>query len=647
MTDMTDTIEDRLRDYNTAGNPGSGTYNPGIADLRDDILVPMALFEHCGTAAVTSFNLAATTAAALEAIGLGDVDDVTFGSLTITELTVDTNVLVVDATNNRVGVGTATPSVGLEVALASKFTQNVDMDADLNVDGGMVVNTDVLVVDDSNDRVGVNTASPDVAFHVVGAQLLEADESVLPALNVVQAGTGPVFRAAQAVTDVTPGILIDDENNVTFNHDTPETDGRGLVPIVQINGIVDDNAALGVFQWGGAGGSGAAISLNRSRGSIGASTIVGADDVLGEISFSGCDGTSGPDFSEAGKFTCEVDGTPGTNDMPGRFVWYLSPDGSDTVAEVLRLDRNGLLSFGGVTDTGIQADGADGIKIMIGGSEAMRVDTDSKVLIGTDTPAYGWSGLPGFQLMGSDFNSPAHMMIHRISNDSAGAYLSLQKSKGTPGSETEIDATNTLLGSIAFVGLSSDDTYYRGALIQAEADDAWAGANTPARLRFYTATSAGALTERLRIQPDGVVYPGVDNVATFGTGSRRWTVVYATTGTINTSDATEKTAVEPLSNQELNASRSILDAIGRFKWLDAVAAKGDAARKHVGSTAQAVHSAMVAAGLNPAEYALWCQDPVVDENENFVKMRQSLRTEQVLLMLVAGLHARVSALEAN
>jgi hypothetical protein len=63
----------------------------------------------------------------------------TLSSLAVTgNLTVDTNTLVVDAANNRVGVGTASPSYPLHIAFASSET------ALFNVDSGItsMVNTD-------------------------------------------------------------------------------------------------------------------------------------------------------------------------------------------------------------------------------------------------------------------------------------------------------------------------------------------------------------------------------------------------------------------------------------------------------------------------------------------------------------------------
>jgi hypothetical protein len=63
-------------------------------------------------------------------------------------LNVDTNTLVVDAANNRVGVLTASPTVPLDVV------------GDAKVSGNLTVDTDTLVVDAANNRLGIGTVIP-------------------------------------------------------------------------------------------------------------------------------------------------------------------------------------------------------------------------------------------------------------------------------------------------------------------------------------------------------------------------------------------------------------------------------------------------------------------------------------------------------
>ena len=77
----------------------------------------------------------------------------------------------------------------------------------------------------------------------------------------------------------------------------------------------DGTAGLSVTRWS-ANGSSPYINLGKSRGAEGAYTIVQDGDRLGQINFVGADGTDLA--SHAASIAAYVDGTPGSNDMPGR-----------------------------------------------------------------------------------------------------------------------------------------------------------------------------------------------------------------------------------------------------------------------------------------------------------------------------------------
>ncbi|WP_440618041.1 tail fiber domain-containing protein, partial [Cysteiniphilum sp. 6C5] len=104
------------------------------------------------------------------------------------------------------------------------------------------------------------------------------------------------------------------------------------------------------------------------------------------------------------------------------------------------------------------------------------------------------------------------------------------------------------------------------------------------------------------------VRPNLDNVTSLGTGSARYSVVYAATGAINTSDAREKTPVRPLTEQELAAAIALGKELGAYKWLSSVAEKGDAARWHIGMTVQRAIAIMESYGLDPFTYGFICYD---------------------------------------
>jgi hypothetical protein len=79
----------------------------------------------------------------------------------------------------------------------------------------------------------------------------------------------------------------------------------------------------------------------KSRGTtVGSNTIVQSGDILGFIGFYGTDGTS--PISGA-SIQAQVDGTPGTNDMPGRLVFSTTADGASSTTERMRIDNLGRI----------------------------------------------------------------------------------------------------------------------------------------------------------------------------------------------------------------------------------------------------------------------------------------------------------------
>jgi len=99
-----------------------------------------------------------------------------------------------------------------------------------------------------------------------------------------------------------------------------------------------------------------------------------------------------------------------------------------------------------------------------------------------------------------------------------------------------------------------------------------------------------------------------DNGIDLGKSDARFDDVFATNGTIQTSDQNEKQDIASLTTAEITAAKAISKLFKTFKWKDKVAAKGDAARTHSGVIAQEVQTAMSDAGLDASNYAFWCSD---------------------------------------
>ena len=96
------------------------------------------------------------------------------------------------------------------------------------------------------------------------------------------------------------------------------------------------------------GSDGASISLGHSRsGTIGTQTVLQDGDTMGAINFLGSDGTDMASYGA--RIYVEVDGTPGSNDMPGRIKFATTADGANGSTDRMIIDSSGRLLHG--TDT--------------------------------------------------------------------------------------------------------------------------------------------------------------------------------------------------------------------------------------------------------------------------------------------------------
>jgi hypothetical protein len=81
------------------------------------------------------------------------------------------------------------------------------------------------------------------------------------------------------------------------------------------------------------------LVLAKTRGT--GNTIVNSGDSIGAVSFQGNDGS---EFVGAAEIVAQVDGTPGTNDMPGRLIFSTTADGASSPTERMRIRNNGEIS---------------------------------------------------------------------------------------------------------------------------------------------------------------------------------------------------------------------------------------------------------------------------------------------------------------
>jgi hypothetical protein len=132
------------------------------------------------------------------------------------------------------------------------------------------------------------------------------------------------------------------------------------------------------------------VVLAHARGT--SYQVVSNNDGLGRISFQGADGTN---FIQAAQIGAFVDGTPGTNDMPGRLVFSTTADGASSPTERVRITNDGYLLVGTTnkaprdisgttTGQGVALDNGPGGFIQVAGNAALaffnRVVSDGTLI---------------------------------------------------------------------------------------------------------------------------------------------------------------------------------------------------------------------------------------------------------------------------
>jgi hypothetical protein len=136
------------------------------------------------------------------------------------------------------------------------------------------------------------------------------------------------------------------------------------------------------------------------------------------------------------------------------------------------------------------------------------------------------------------------------------------------------------------------------------------GSGDPGGKHLFSVMQAGSntLKDVMSINYDSVVPEATSGTISLGASGALWSEVFASTATINTSDQNLKQQINSLTTAEQAVATAIKGLIKTYKFNDAVAAKGDNARIHVGVIAQDVKAAFEAQGLDANNYGLFCKD---------------------------------------
>jgi hypothetical protein len=128
-----------------------------------------------------------------------------------------------------------------------------------------------------------------------------------------------------------------------------------------------------------------------------------------------------------------------------------------------------------------------------------------------------------------------------------------------------------------------------------------------------------------------------DNAIDLGVSVARFDDIYATNGTIQTSDRNEKQDIEALSDAEQRVAVAAKGLLRKFRWISSVEEKGDEARTHFGIIAQDLQAAFAAEGLDAGDYAMFINSTWTDEETGEERSRMGVRYSELLAFIIAAI----------
>ena len=112
--------------------------------------------------------------------------------------------------------------------------------------------------------------------------------------------------------------------------------------------------------------------------------------------------------------------------------------------------------------------------------------------------------------------------------------------------------------------------------------------------------------------------------------------VFATVGTINTSDQNEKRDIRDITDAEFRVAQKLKSKLKAFRFNSAYEEKGEEARVHFGIMAQDIQTSFEEEGLDANTYAMFCSNTWTDE-DGTEKTVLGVRYSELLAFIISAI----------
>ena len=232
-------------------------------------------------------------------------------------------------------------------------------------------------------------------------------------------------------------------------------------------------------------------------------------------------------------------------------------------------------------------------------TERMRIDSNGTLLVGKSSTGLGTAGI---ELTHDDV----------ILGTRSGGVVQYLNRLSSDGNVLVILQDGTTVGSL---GAVSDSLYISSPY------------GSDAGLRFAASIINPCTTEGA----------DRDDAIDLGKAGARFDDIYATNGTIQTSDRNEKQDIEELSDAEQRVAVAAKGLLRKFRWISSVEENGDDARIHFGIIAQDLQAAFDAEGLDAGRYAMFINSTWTDEETGEERSRMGVRYSELLAFIISAI----------
>ena len=256
------------------------------------------------------------------------------------------------------------------------------------------------------------------------------------------------------------------------------------------------------------------------------------------------------------------------------------------------------------------------------GSERARIDSSGRLIVGGTTA--GETGAttiyPNGNIASSSITATGDGVFNFNKTETYNPVITANDSQSDTGQIIAVQIGGTTKGNIGISSATGNDMYIASGTTSS------AGVG----LRFISYQSAQYASP---CRGDGSTLDNVMNLGSIGT---RFDDIYATNGTIQTSDRNEKQDIQALTDAEQRVATACKGLIRRFRWQDAVEKKGDDARYHFGVIAQDLQDAFESEGLDAGDYGMFISSTWTDDDGN-EQTRLGVRYNELLAFIITTL----------